>query len=64
MASLKKAKSKNFILVTGCGGFIGFHLALYLLKKNFSVIGIDNLNNYYSKKLKIDRVKELKKICF
>ena len=63
MANLKKAKSKNFILVTGCGGFIGFHLALYLLKKNFSVIGIDNLNNYYSKKLKIDRVKELKKFA-
>ena len=63
MAKLKKSKSKNFILVTGCGGFIGFHLALYLLKKNFSVIGIDNLNNYYSKKLKIDRVKELKKFA-
>ena len=35
------------ILITGAGGFIGFHLSLKLLKKNQNVIGIDNLNNYY-----------------
>ncbi|AFS47852.1 hypothetical protein HIMB5_00011040 [alpha proteobacterium HIMB5] len=41
------------IFLTGCCGFIGFSLAQKLLKnKNTNVIGLDNLNNYYSKKLK------------
>ncbi len=45
------------ILVTGSAGFIGFHLVQQLLKNNFKVIGVDNLNNYYKskhKKLRID----------
>lgn len=50
------------ILVTGCAGFIGFHLTIELLnKKKHKVIGIDNLNNYYDVKLKKDRLKILKK---
>lgn len=50
------------ILITGAAGFIGFNLSKYLLKsKNFKIFGIDNLNNYYSKSLKLDRIKELKK---
>ncbi len=48
------------ILVTGSAGFIGFHLCNLLSKKN-KVIGLDNLNNYYSTKLKKDRLKELRK---
>ena len=48
------------ILVTGCAGFIGYHLTNKLLLKNNIVIGVDNLNNYYDKKLKIDRLKDLK----
>ncbi len=48
------------ILVTGSAGFIGFHLCRQLSKKN-TVIGIDNINNYYSTELKKDRLKELKK---
>ena len=35
-------------LVTGCAGFIGFHMCNLLLKKNYKVVGIDNLNSYYS----------------
>lgn len=51
----------NFILVTGCSGFIGFHLCQYLLKFHSSnLIGIDNLNNYYDIKLKKNRLKILK----
>ena len=50
---------KKTILVTGGAGFIGYHLCLHLLKKNFNVICIDNINNYYSQKLKNDRLKNL-----
>ena len=37
------------ILVTGCAGFIGYHVAAKLIKNNYKIIGIDNLNNYYDK---------------
>ena len=52
---------KNKILITGSAGFIGFHLSKYFLDKKFEVVGIDNLNNYYDKKLKFNRLKILKK---
>ncbi len=48
------------ILITGCAGFIGFHLSNKLLNK-YKIVGIDNLNNYYDPKLKRDRLKILKK---
>ena len=54
-------KNKERILVTGCAGFIGMHLSKELLEKNYYVIGVDNLNNYYDVKLKKDRLKILKK---
>ena len=50
------------ILVTGCAGFIGFHVSTLLLKnKRNKVFGIDNLNNYYDVNLKKSRLKILKK---
>ncbi len=50
------------ILVTGCAGFIGFHLCLKLLQSSkIQVSGIDNLNNYYDVKLKKNRLKILSK---
>jgi UDP-glucuronate 4-epimerase len=49
------------ILITGCAGFIGYNFSKFLLKKNFKIIGIDNLNNYYSVKLKKDRLNQLLK---
>lgn len=48
------------ILVTGAAGFIGFHLIQKLLERGDSVIGIDNLNNYYPVSLKEDRLKVIK----
>ena len=48
------------VLVTGSAGFIGFHLCKYLLKKEYSVYGLDNLNNYYDLNLKKNRLKILK----
>ena len=52
------------ILVTGAAGFIGFHLCKKLIEKKKNVIGIDNLNDYYSVKLKKDRIKFLKNSKF
>ena len=50
------------ILITGVAGFIGFHLANKLLKqKGVKIIGIDNLNNYYDKKIKKQRLKIFEK---
>ena len=48
------------ILVTGAAGFIGFHLCSKLIKNGFKVIGFDNINDYYDKTLKKDRLKKLK----
>ena len=46
------------ILVTGTAGFIGFHLANKLLEQGVEVVGIDNINNYYSTGLKYARLAE------
>lgn len=51
------------ILVTGSAGFIGYHLCKRLLNKNNKIFGIDNLNSYYSTKLKKDREESLKKLA-
>src|SRR5690242_19164268 len=50
------------LLVTGCAGFIGYHLATHLLSRGDTVIGLDNLNNYYDVSLKLARLNKLKKI--
>ena len=56
-------KHKMNILITGSAGFIGFHLAKQLLvDSKDKIVGIDNLSNYYSPKLKRDRIKQLQKI--
>ena len=47
-------------LVTGCAGFIGFHMCKLLLEKKYKVVGIDNLNSYYSENYKKYRVSKLK----
>ncbi len=49
------------ILITGCAGFIGFHLTKNFLEKKFKIIGIDSLNNYYSKNLKMKRLNILRR---
>lgn len=55
------AGNRKKVLITGAAGFIGMHLSEKLLKKNFVVIGIDNLNDYYDVRLKKERIKNLKK---
>ena len=44
------------ILITGTAGFIGFHLAVRLLQRGDTVVGIDNINDYYDVKLKYARL--------
>ena len=51
------------ILVTGSSGFIGFHLCKKLIQNGEKVIGFDNMNNYYDKTLKENRLDELRKIA-
>jgi len=50
------------ILITGSAGFIGYNFSKYLLDNtNYKIIGIDNINNYYSTKIKKKRLQELKR---
>ena len=52
-------RNKKSILITGVAGFIGFSLTEKLLKKDFFILGIDNLNNYYDVNLKYSRLRKL-----
>jgi len=54
--------SNETILVTGAAGFIGAALVKALLTLDFKVIGIDNLNDYYSTSLKRSRLTEIEKV--
>ncbi|MGA2066642.1 MAG: NAD-dependent epimerase [Thermoguttaceae bacterium] len=47
------------VLVTGAAGFIGFHVSRRLLAQGDAVVGLDNLNNYYSVALKEARLAQL-----
>lgn len=41
------------VFITGCSGFIGFHLTLKFLSDSKNIVyGVDSLNSYYSTKLK------------
>ena len=48
------------ILISGCAGFIGFHLSKDL-SKEFEVIGIDSFENKKFSNIAYDRIRELKK---
>ena len=52
-------QKRDVILITGVAGFIGFHLAMALLKRGFHIIGIDNNNSYYDPSLKKARLSKL-----
>lgn len=49
------------VLVTGAAGFIGYHLSEKLVADGHSVIGVDNLNDYYDVSLKRSRLERLLK---
>jgi len=48
------------VLVTGTAGFIGNHLAIKLLERGDTVVGVDNLNDYYDVNLKLARLERIK----
>jgi len=48
------------VLVTGCAGFIGYHVAEALLAQGDSVVGLDSLNDYYDVRLKQARLERLR----
>ncbi|PRN01736.1 protein CapI [Pseudomonas sp. LLC-1] len=47
------------VLITGVAGFIGYHVAQRLCEAGIDVVGIDNLNAYYSVELKLARLRQL-----
>tara|TARA_B100000029_G_scaffold116429_1_gene109234 strand:- start:8 stop:961 length:954 start_codon:yes stop_codon:yes gene_type:complete len=49
------------IVITGSSGFIGFHVSKFFLENKYTVIGIDNHDNYYDVQIKNKRLKILKK---
>ena len=49
------------VLVTGAAGFIGYHVAEALLEQGETIIGVDNLNDYYDVSLKKKRLENLQK---
>lgn len=59
MANFKPFDMKQKVLITGAAGFIGFHLAKRLLTKGATVMGFDNLNDYYDVTLKESRLEIL-----
>ncbi|HZS12386.1 MAG TPA: NAD-dependent epimerase [Nitrospirales bacterium] len=54
-----KRDETQTVLVTGCAGFIGFHVAQALLDRGARVLGVDDLNDYYDVRLKEARLARL-----
>jgi UDP-glucuronate 4-epimerase len=60
MARLLELDQAAPILLTGMAGFIGTHTAIRLIRDGASVVGLDNMNDYYSPQLKRDRLDYIK----
>lgn len=61
MMRLKPVDDNKTYLVTGAAGFIGMHLSKKLLELGCTIIGLDNMNDYYDVDLKYARLDILKK---
>lgn len=58
-ADYKELDCSKKILVTGGAGFIGYHLSVRLLEYGCTVMGLDNMNDYYDVRLKEERLSKL-----
>jgi len=56
---MKENNKSNKVLVTGAAGFIGHHLSKLLVKNNYQVVGLDNINDYYDQNLKLARLEDM-----
>ena len=54
--------NQSTILITGAAGFIGMHLTNRLTSLGYTVLGLDNLNDYYELQLKKDRLQQLERL--
>ena len=50
------------VLITGAAGFIGYHTSIKFIENKIKVVGIDNINNYYDRNLKLDRLKDIERV--
>ncbi len=53
-------QNNESVLITGAAGFIGSFLVKKFLRSGYQVIGIDNINSYYDKNLKLKRLENIK----
>ena len=56
--------NKGSVIVTGAAGFIGSFLVKKFLRSGYEVIGIDNINSYYDKNLKLKRIENIREYSF
>lgn len=62
---MSKVQNVKRVFVTGVAGFIGSATALNLARQGIDVVGVDNLNSYYSPRLKKHRLSTLEEYsCF
>ena len=60
MSQYKNFNTSKKVLINGAAGFIGFHLAKRLLNMGATILGFDNLNDYYDVSLKESRLNILR----
>ena len=57
-------RNNESVLITGAAGFIGSFLVKKFLRSGYQVIGIDNINIYYDKNLKLKRSENIKEYSY
>ena len=57
-------QNNETVLITGAAGFIGSFLVKKFLRSGYEVIGIDNINSYYDKNLKLKRIENIREYSF